>query len=479
MRPIPLSGTPSRRLVLQSLATASALLASGVLAACGGSSAGPAPTQPAAVPTSAPAVVAPTTVPAAKPTAAPAGGKTMELNFYYPVGVSGPLAKIIDGMATQFTTEHPETKVTPIFSGSYLDTIAKVQQQIQAGLPPDVAIINAAAVYTLTDSDSILPLDDMIKAGGGDAFVQDFFPAFLMNSQLGGKTWSIPFQRSTLITYYNKDMFQKAGLDPAKPPANWTDLVDAGKKLVKKDGANTSVWGVGFPSDGSTYWEFQSLAIEAGQNVFKNDAGNVVYFNSDSCVRAVQFLLDLAQKHQVMQSGTVQWGTLPTDFAAEKVGMIYHSTGSLTSVLSTAKFQVGTAFCPADKQNGTPTGGGNFYLFKASSKEHQAAAWKFVEWMTTPEREVEWTKATGYVAPRKSAWETQAMKDYIAKTPQVTVARDQLQFAQNELGTHNMAEIQTLFSNALQAVITGQQQPKEALDGAQTAAEKILSAYKN
>lgn len=412
--------------------------------------------------------------------AANPSGKTVELSFYYPVGVSGPLAKLVDGLTKQFNTENPGIAVTPIYSGSYLDTIAKVQQQIQAGSPPDVAIINAAGIYTLTDSQSILPLDDLIKKSGGDSYINDFFPAFLMNSQLGGKTWSIPFQRSTLIAYYNKDLFQKAGLDPNTPPKNWTDVVDFGKKLTQKDSSGkVNVWGVGFPSDGSNYWEFQALAIEAGQNVFKNDAGNVVYFNAQPTVDALQFLLDLSHKDGVMQQGTVSWATLPTDFDAQKVAIIYHSTGSLTSVLNGAKFQVATAFCPADKQYGTPTGGGNLYLFKDSPADHQDAAWTFTQWLSTPEREVQWTKDTGYVAPRKSAWDTPAMKDYIAKTPQVTVARDQLQYAQNELGTHNMAEVQTILSNAIQAALTGQQTAKAALDGAQTKAEQILSAYKS
>lgn len=490
-----------RRFLRQALAAAGALGAAGLLAACGGAagagtsagsasvtvSAGTAPpvatsasaatsSASASAATSGAAASSSATSSAAK--AAP-GGKAVELSFYYPVGVSGPLAKIVDGLTGQFNAATPGSKVTPIYSGSYLDTIAKVQQQIQAGSPPDVAIINAAAVYTLTDSNAILPLDDLIKTSGGDAYINDFFPAFLMNSQLNGKTWSIPFQRSTLISYYNKDMFQKAGLDPATPPKSWTELVDMGKKLTQKDSSGkVSVYGVGFPSDGSNYWEFQALAIEAGQNVFKNDAGNVIYFNAPQTVAALQFLLDLSHQDGVMQSGTVSWGTLPTDFDAQKVGIIYHSTGSLTSILTGAKFAVGAAFCPAGKQYGTPTGGGNLYLFSGSPADHQAAAWAFVQWLSTPEREVDWTKATGYVAPRKSAWDTPAMKDYLAKTPQVAVARDQLQYAQNELGTHNMAEVQTILSNAIQAALTGQQQPKAALDAAQSQAEKLLSAYK-
>ncbi|MCL4543298.1 MAG: ABC transporter substrate-binding protein [Chloroflexi bacterium] len=459
----PGSATFSRRaLLLRALSGAGVAVTAGLLAACGGGS------------------TAVSSVATTKSEAAAPAGKQVQISFYYPVGVAGPLAKIVDGLAKDFSTQNPSIKVTPVFSGSYVDTFAKVQQQVQAGTPPDVAIVNAAAIYSMLDTQSILQLDDLIKKSGGGAYINDFFPGFLENSQLNGKTWSIPFQRSTLIMYYNKDLLKSAGYDPEKPPQTWDDLVATGKKLTKKDASGAAaVWGVGFPSDGSSYWEFQALAIEAGQNVFKNNAGNVVYFNAEPTVAALQFLLDLSHKYGVMQSGTVAWGSLPTDFSAGKVGMIYHSTGSLTAILQASKFQVGAAFCPKDKQFGTPTGGGNLYLFKGSPADHQEAGWSFIQWLSAPEKEVEWTKDTGYVAPRKSAWETQAMKDYIAKTPQVTVARDQLQYAQNELGTHNMAEVQTILSNAIQAALTGQKSPKVTLDAAQVQAEKTLSAFKN
>jgi sn-glycerol 3-phosphate transport system substrate-binding protein len=491
----------SRRLFLTKvLATTGAVAATGLLAACGGAASGGASSSgvsatvsantstaaattsaagttsavaTSAAATSSAAAAATTTAAAAAPAA-----KAVELNFYYPVGVSGPLAKIVDGLTKTFSQQNPGIKVTPIYSGDYVSTFNKVEQQVQAGAPPDVAIINAAAIYSLTDTKAILQLDDLIKTSGGSAYINDFFPAFLMNSQLNGQTWGIPFQRSTLISYYNKDLFQKAGLDPNTPPKSWTDLVDMGKKLTQKDASGkVTGYGVGFPSDGTSYWEFQALAIEAGQNVFKNDAGNVVYFNAQPTIDALQFLVDLSHKDGVMQTGTVSWATLPTDFDASKVGVIYHSTGSLTSIVTGAKFQLGAANCPAGKQFGTPTGGGNLYMFKDSTADHKTAAWQFIQWMSTPEREVEWTIATGYVAPRKSAWETPAMTAYIAKTPQVTVARDQLQYAQNELGTHNMAEVQAILSNAIQAALTGQQTPKAALDSAQAQATKILAAY--
>ena len=444
-----------RRLLLGLGATTAAALA----AACGKSSSGGTTTSGSSVP------------PSSNP---------VTLTFHYPVAAAGPITKIIDGYAADFTKANPSITVTPVYDGDYPTTLAKSLQLVQAGSPPDLAIINAAAVYTLTDSGAVLSLDDIIKQNGGDAFINDFFPAFLKNSQLGGHTWSIPFQRSTLVMYYNKDAFKEVGLDPEQAPQSWPDLISASQKLTKRDASgNVTRWGVGFPSDGTAYWEFQALAIEAGQNVFDNNSGNKVYFNAPQTQKALQFLLDLSKTSKVSPSGTVAWATLPAEFDAGKYGIAFHTTGSLTSILKGATFPVGVAFNPKDQQFGSPTGGGNFYMFKGVSPERQAASWKFIQFMTSPERQAQWSIDSGYVAARKSAFDTPALKAYAQQNPQVLVARDQLQYAQNELGTHNMAEVQQILSNAVQAALTGQDTVQGALNNAQSQADKILSQYKN
>jgi sn-glycerol 3-phosphate transport system substrate-binding protein len=418
--------------------------------------------------------------PQAAPTTASAsnaaGGNPVEISLHYPVGVSGPLAKIIDGYMAEFNQQNPNIKVTPVYDGDYVSVAAKVLQLAQAGTPADVAIVNAAAIYQLTDADAVIPLDDLIAQSGGDAYINDFYPAFLANSQMGGHTFGIPFQRSTLVLYYNKDLFQQSGI--ANAPQTWDEVVQDAQKLQQKDGSgNVTRYGVGFPSSGTAYWEFQALAIEAGQNVFDNNHGNKVFFNAPASVQALQFMIDLNKKYDVSPPGAVNWDTLPSDFAAGKFGMIYHSTGSLTSVLKSAGFNVGVAILPKSQQFGTPTGGGNLYVMKGIPADHQAAAWKLIQWLSSPEREAQWSIDSGYVAPRKSAYDTAALKEYTTKYPQALVARDQLQYAQNELGTHEMVQIQKFLSDAIQAGITGQSAPQEALNQAQQSATQVLSQY--
>jgi sn-glycerol 3-phosphate transport system substrate-binding protein len=133
---------------------------------------------------------------------------------------------------------------------------------------------------------------------------------------------------------------------------------------------------------------------------------------------------------------------------------------------------------PAKERRGSPTGGGNFYIFKGASGEQQRAALKFIQWMTTPERAAEWSTKTGYVAVTPAAYETAAMQDYVKGFPQAVVARDQLQYAVAELSLHENGRIYKIVNNAVQAAVTGQQKPDEALNSAQVQAERVLRPYK-
>src|SRR4029079_5116173 len=140
----------------------------------------------------------------------------------------------------------------------------------------------------------------------------------------------------------------------------------------------------------------------------------------------LEYLVDLGRKHKVMAPGVVEWGTTPKDFFERKAAMIWTTTGNLTNVRNNAKFPFGVAMLPAGKRRGTPTGGGNFYVFKKVSRAQQEAAVKFAAWMTSPERAAQWGIDTGYVAVRPDAWETPEMKKYVSELPPAAVARAQL-----------------------------------------------------
>ncbi|MDE2002318.1 MAG: ABC transporter substrate-binding protein [Betaproteobacteria bacterium] len=402
----------------------------------------------------------------------------VEVQFYYPIAVGGPIPKIIDGYVAAFEKENPGIQLKPIYSGSYQESIAKALTAAKSGDPPVMSILLSTDMYTLIDEGAIVPFDDLVKTADDKAWLKSFYPAFMENSQTGGKTWGIPFQRSTVVLYYNKDAFKEAGLDPNRPPATWAEMTADAEKLTRRDASGkVTQWGVEIPSSGFPYWLFQGLAIENGANLM-NAVGTEVYFDKPEVVGALQYWVDLVNKYKVHPPGIVDWGTTPKDFFERKVAMMWTTTGNLTNVRANAKFDFGVAMLPAMKQRGSPTGGGNFYIFRKSTPAQREAAFKFIKWVTQPERAAQWGIDTGYVAVRADAWDTPEMKKYVAGFPAAAVARDQLPYAKAELSTHDNQRVTKVLNDALQAALTGAKTPAQALKDAQRDADRLLRSYR-
>jgi sn-glycerol 3-phosphate transport system substrate-binding protein len=400
-----------------------------------------------------------------------------EISFFYPVAVGGPITKLIDEFAADFAKENPGIKVTPIYAGSYQDTIVKALTAHKSGNPPVTSVLLSTDMFTLIDEDAIVPIDDFVKTADDKAWLGSFYKAFMLNSQSGGKTWGVPFQRSTIVMYYNKELFKAAGLDPNKPPSTWAEMADAAKKLTVKDASGkVTQYGVQIPSSGFPYWLFQALAIQNGV-AMANDAGNAVKFDDPAVIEALQYWIDLT-KQGVHPPGIVEWGTTPKDFFEKKVAMMWTTTGNLTNVRTNAKFDFGVAMLPAGKKRGSPTGGSNFYIFKKATPAQQEAAFKFAKWITQPERAAKWSMDTGYVAISEAAYNTAALKKYGADFPPALVARDQLPFALAEFSTHDNQRVTKALNDGLQAALTGTKTAAQAMKDAQAEADRLLRSYK-
>jgi sn-glycerol 3-phosphate transport system substrate-binding protein len=328
------------------------------------------------------------------------------------------------------------------------------------------------------DQGAIVPVTDIANTADDKKWLDGFFPAFMMNSRAKGKTWGVPFQRSTIVQYWNKDLFKEAGLDPEKAPATWDQLVEYSRKLTKVDASgNASQWGVKIPSSGFPYWLFQGLTTANGAMLMNQD-GNKTSFDDPAVVEALQFWVDLSAKHKVMPGGVVEWGTTPKDFLEKKTAIIWTTTGNLTNIRTNASFPFGVSMLPAKKRPGSPTGGGNIYFFKKSSPEELQAAVKFAKFLTQPQRAAAWSAATGYVAATQAAWDTPDMKKYAQDVPAATVARDQLKHSVAELSTHENQRVTKALNDGIQAALTGSKPPAEALKEAQREATRILKPFK-
>ncbi len=401
----------------------------------------------------------------------------LHLTFYYPVNVGGSAAQLIENVCKEFNEANPGIVVEPVYTGNYDDTVTKIQTAVQGGTPPDVFVSLATQRFTMASTGMAMPLDDLIAADGdeGKAYIEDFLPGFMEDSYVDGKIYSIPFQRSTMVLYYNKDAFKAVGLDPEAPPTTWEEMADYAVKLT-----DDSRYGVGIAlNSGSAQWAFTGFCLQNstdGQNLMSED-GKSVFFNTPENVEALQFWLDLQNEYKCMAEGIVQWTDLPTQFLAGEVAMIYHTTGNMANIHDNADFDFGTAFLPAHKRIGAPTGGGNFYISNGLSEERVQAAWKFIKFATATENAAQWSLDTGYVATRQSCFETDLIKNYYKEVPQAAVAYEQLPYAKPELTTYNAAEIWRVLNDNIQAAVVGDMSAQEALDAAQEQAEEVLADY--
>lgn len=399
----------------------------------------------------------------------------VELTFFFPVLVPGPITETFDTFIAEFESQNPHITINSEYSGSYDETTERIQTLLRGGGEvPDIAIIGNQHTVMYVDMDAIVPLDSFIEQSGGNEFISDFFPGFLENVRYQDQVWAIPFQRSTPVMYWNKQMFEDAGLDPDRAPSDYDELVEFARALTRN-----GVWGVQIPSNIDA-WVVQAMSVANGTSWSSEDPTEV-RFDTPAFIRTLEILLDLAHEHQVMPSGVLPWAEQPTDFVSENVAIIFHTTGSLTNILAQTdgRFDVGVGFLPAGLGGyGVITGGGNFAIFKDSPPVKQQAAWEFIEFMSLPEQMARWNVATGYVAPRQGAWDTDVMATYLETVPEAAVARDQLEYAAKQMMTNELLAVTRAVTQEIQAALSGQKSPEAAAAAAQQAAEQVLADFR-
>ena len=157
--------------------------------------------------------------------------------------------------------------------------------------------------------------------------------------------------------YYNKDFYREVGLNPEKPASTWDELAEYAKKLTVVDsGGNVQRWGVLIPND---YWLTMPLLLQAG-GVADNEAGTYIAIDTEEMRDVYRFLHKMAYELKVT-TGITLWSQSVSDFATGKTAMLCQTTGALTYIRNSIKYDFGTAFLPRNKRQVVIEGGGNFF----------------------------------------------------------------------------------------------------------------------
>lgn len=401
-----------------------------------------------------------------------------DLEFYFPVGVNAPAVQTITDLVDAWVVKNPQHTVKAIYAGNYDETTTKALTAAKAGSPPHVAVLLAADIFTLVEEEVVTPISDLANSDADKEWLDGFYKGFMKDAIFEGKTYAVPFQRSTPVLYYNKEAFKKAGLDVNTPPKTWEEMIEMGKKLtIKDDNGNVTQWGTRVPTlGGGAAWIYGGLVISNG-GLLSSDNGVDVHLDTPEAIGALEFLVELAEQG-VMAKGGISWGDTPKAFIEGNTASMWTSTGNLKFVSDNADFDWGVGFMPGGKGPGAPVGGGNFYIFDGTTDEEKAASLDFIKYMTSAENAAKWSIATGYIAPRADTWETPVMKEYAATLPQALVARDQLEYAGREFASFQRGKVTSFLIDAVEASVGGQSTPAEALAKAQKLADAVLNEYK-
>lgn len=412
---------------------------------------------------------------AAQGTEVPAGG-TARFSLFYPVQVGGPIAELVEELAARFNGEVSGAEVTAEFCGSYDETLDRLTAAIQAGEPPELVILDTPNLLTLIAMDAVEPLDSYILADGGYDYINDFFPSFMLDSVYDGSIYSIPFQRSALLMFYNRDHFREAGLDPERPPETWMELADYAAKLTRRTGGDVERWGILIPEG---VYNFAPLVIscgENGENLMTPDGRTARFFTPES-VEALQYLIDLSAVHGATPAGAIPMETTPGEFIAGRASIVYLSSGNLANIHASVDFDYGAAVLPRARRNASIAGGGNIHMIKGTPAKSREAAWKFIRWMTQPERQAQWNVDTGYIASRRSAFETTIMDNYYEAVPQARAAYNQLDTCYSGFCVYEAVVLNEILQGNTEAALTGEVSAVEALAEAQRQADEVLAPF--
>jgi ABC-type glycerol-3-phosphate transport system substrate-binding protein len=392
-----------------------------------------------------------------------AAGKKVTITFAEAMA-SGALKTSLEKVTQEFETANPDITVELQPQPDYGTLKTKVDAAVTAGTPPTISQVYGEWAAAYAGADVLEPLTDYAAS---DKAATDGLYAGIKNSlYIDKKLYMWPFNASAVAVFYNPEMLKAAGKDV---PTTWDDFVDVAK-AVSKNGVVALPIDPGSssgPAGGTTIFELMAQAN--GTPVFKDDG--TPQLDSDAAVEALTTLVDL-KKAGALQTGTNYPGE--TALGAEKGAFDISTTTSVyyDQQAVGGKFEMGIAPVPAgaDGKRVNQINGTNIAMFDKATDDQKAAAWKYMQFLTSAETQSEWAQATGYLPVNPKTLDLPDMKDYIAKNPYVTFASEDLanssalppyEWVQDGLGD---------LGAALQAALAGNATPEAALKDAQAKA---------
>ncbi|MBP1969368.1 sn-glycerol 3-phosphate transport system substrate-binding protein [Virgibacillus natechei] len=403
-----------------------------------------------------------------------ANGEKTDITFWH--AMSGSNGEALEDIVDGFNEQSDDVNVEAIYQGSYDDSLTQLRAVGGSDEAPAIVQVFEIGTKYMSESGFITPMQEFIDADDFDTDVLE--PNILSYYELDDQLYSMPFNTSNAVMFYNKDMFDEVGLDPENPPNSFSEMKDASEQIT-----NNADDAYGFTM-ATIGWFFEQLMANQGALYLDNDNGRSgdateALVNAEEGLNIFNWLNEMNEAGTFTNYGS-NWEDPRGPFFAEQVGMYLDSTANTAEVIQNSPFEVGTAFLPvADGMDpeGVIVGGASLWITNQVPDEDQEAAWEFIKYTTESDVQAEWAAATGYFPITPAAYDEQTLLDVYEENPQFTTAVDQLESTTQDPATAGaltevLPEARTIIETALGEMYEGRD-PQEALDD---AASKINDA---
>ncbi|TXZ74116.1 extracellular solute-binding protein [Vibrio mimicus] len=403
-----------------------------------------------------------------------------EITWWHAMG--GQLGETVNHLANEFNASQSDYKLTPVYKGSYTETLTAGIAAFRAGQAPNILqVFDAGAATIMSGKGVAKPVQDLMIESGYPFTSQDYIAGvrnFYADDK--GKMVGMPFNSSTPVLYYNKDMLASVN---AKAPQTYEQLEQVAAKLAEKGQA-------GFAQSLTPWIMFENfksrhnLPLSDKQNGYQALSTKIM-FNSDDMLMHVKKLKEWSDKGYYKYYGS-DWDANQTPFERGEVAMWMGSSGSFGGLRNRVKFNLGTTYLPyweSVTKNPTHTfiGGAALFALQDHSKEQDKGVAAFFAYLTKPETQMYWHKTTGYVPVTNAAYELTKQSGYYQENPDAEVGVKQLSLPDGEwtkgyrLGYY--PQVREVMHREFDNIFAGRSTVESSLNKVENESAKLLDRF--
>ncbi|WP_454853585.1 sn-glycerol-3-phosphate ABC transporter substrate-binding protein UgpB [Rhizobium binxianense] len=412
-----------------------------------------------------------------------------EITWWHAMGAE--LGQKLESIAQKFNESQSDYHVTPVFKGTYPETLTAAIAAFRAGQQPAIVQVFEVGTGTMMAAKgAVYPVYKLMADNNEPWDPKSFLaPVTGYYSDTEGNILSMPFNSSTPIMYYNKDVFKKAGLDPEVAPKTWKEVEEFSKKIVSSGAAKC-----GFTTGWISWIQLENLSAihDKPYGTLENGFGGLgteFTFNGDLQVRHWENLKKWADEGLFQYGGPVGGNDAPPKFYSQECAIYMNSSASRAGVMLNAKgFQVGFAPLPyyddvISEPKNSIIGGATLWVLNGQKDPNvYKGVAKFFTYLSRPEVQADWHQFSGYLPITNAAYELGETQGYYAKNPGSDVAIKQITRGTptpNSKGVRfgNLSQARDVIDSEFESLLAGKKTAKEALDSAVTRGNKILRDF--